>query len=259
MNYAARMARLGTETAFEVLARAQALEAQGKSVVHLEIGEPDFDTPAHIRKAAIAAIESGWTHYGPSAGLKDVREGIATAVEKSRGIYVDPAEVVITPGGKPILFFSMLALLDEGDEAIYPNPGFPIYESVIEFLGAKAIPIQLHESKNWAFDIDELASLITPRTKLLVLNSPHNPTGPIAHLASIHLCAASPTLQWLEHQWDESPLFDSLVGGVGSPLVDGAFVVPAAPGLGATLDRELAAAHPWRPLPPTANLDPRLG
>src|SRR5580765_254498 len=163
MNYAARMARLGTETAFEVLARAQALEAQGKSVVHLEIGEPDFDTPAHIRKAAIAAIESGWTHYGPSAGLKDVREGIATAVEKSRGIYVDPAEVVVTPGGKPILFFSMLALLDEGDEAIYPNPGFPIYESVIEFLGAKAVPIRLHEDKNWAFDLDELAALVTPR------------------------------------------------------------------------------------------------
>jgi aspartate/methionine/tyrosine aminotransferase len=177
MNYAARMSRLGTETAFEVLARAQALEAQGKSVVHLEIGEPDFDTPENIRRAAIEALESGWTHYGPSAGLRDVREAIAAYVARTRGIAVEPDQVVVTPGGKPILFFSMLALLDEGDEAIYPNPGFPIYESVIQFLGAKAVPIRLREKKNWAFDLDELASLITPRTKLLVLNSPHNPTG----------------------------------------------------------------------------------
>jgi aspartate aminotransferase len=177
MNYAARMARLGTETAFEVLARAQALEAQGKSVVHLEIGEPDFDTPVHIREAAIEAMQSGWTHYGPSAGLRDVRETIASYIEKTRGIYAEPDQVVVTPGGKPILFFTMLALLDEGDEAIYPNPGFPIYESVIQFLGAKAIPIRLREERNWTFDIDELASLVTPKTKLLVLNSPHNPTG----------------------------------------------------------------------------------
>ena len=177
MNYAARMARLGTETAFEVLARAQALEAQGKSVVHLEIGEPDFDTPIHIREAAIEAMQSGWTHYGPSAGLRDVREAIASYIEKTRGIYAEPDQVVITPGGKPILFFTMLALLDEGDEAIYPNPGFPIYESVIQFLGAKAVPIRLREERNWTFDVDELASLVTAKTKLLILNSPHNPTG----------------------------------------------------------------------------------
>ncbi len=177
MNFAARMARLGTETAFEVLARAQALEAQGRSVVHLEIGEPDFDTPVHIRRAAQEAMEAGWTHYGPSAGLRDFREAIAADVARTRGIPVDADQVVVTPGGKPILFFSMLALLDEGDEAIYPNPGFPIYESVIEFLGAKAVPIRLREDRNWAFDLDELASLITPRTKLLILNSPHNPTG----------------------------------------------------------------------------------
>ena len=177
MNYAARMARLGTETAFEVLARAQALEATGKSVVHLEIGEPDFDTPENIRRAAIDAIQSGWTHYGPSAGLKDVREAIASYIEKTRGIYAEPDQVVVTPGGKPILFFTMMALLDEGDEAIYPNPGFPIYESVIQFLGAKAVPIRLREDRNWAFDIDEFASLITPKTKLVVLNSPQNPTG----------------------------------------------------------------------------------
>jgi len=195
MNYAARMARLGTETAFEVLARAQALEAQGKSVVHLEIGEPDFDTPVHIREAAIEAMQSGWTHYGPSAGLRDVREAIASYVEKTRGIYAEPDQVVVTPGGKPILFFTMLALLDEGDEAIYPNPGFPIYESVIEFLGAKAVPIRLREERNWTFDVDELASLVSPKTKLLILNSPHNPTGgtldhaalkAIADLASKH-------------------------------------------------------------------------
>src|SRR5882672_4494008 len=177
MNYAARMARLGTETAFEVLARAQALEAQGKSVVHLEIGEPDFDTPAHIRRAAVEAMEAGWTHYGPSAGLRDFREAIAAEVAKTRGIPVDADQVVVTPGGKPILFFSILALVDEGDEAIYPNPGFPIYESVIQFLGAKAVPIRLREEHDWSFDLDELASLITPKTKLLILNSPHNPTG----------------------------------------------------------------------------------
>ncbi len=177
MNFAARMARLGTETAFEVLARAQALEAQGKSVVHLEIGEPDFDTPEHIRRAAKEAIDAGWTHYGPSAGLRDARTAVAKYIADTRNIPVDPDQVVITPGGKPILFFTMMALLDEGDEAIYPNPGFPIYESVIEFLGAKAVPIRLREEKGWTFDVDELASLITPKTKLLVLNSPQNPTG----------------------------------------------------------------------------------
>ena len=177
MDLAARMSRLGTETAFEVLARAQALEAQGRSVVHLEIGEPDFDTPVHIRQAAIEALQSGWTHYGPSAGLRELREAIARDVEKRRGLYVDPAQVVVTPGGKPILFYTMLSLLEEGDEAIYPNPGFPIYESMIDFVGAKAVPLRLREERAWSFDVDELASLITPRTKLIVLNSPHNPTG----------------------------------------------------------------------------------
>jgi len=185
MNYAARMARLGTETAFEVLARAQALEAQGKSVVHLEIGEPDFDTPAHIRRAAIEAMEAGWTHYGPSAGLRDFREAIAAEVARTRGIPVDADQVVVTPGGKPILFFSILALVDEGDEAIYPNPGFPIYESVIQFLGAKAVPLRLREEHDWSFDLDELAALITPQTKLLILNSPHNPTGGMLDRAAL--------------------------------------------------------------------------
>jgi aspartate aminotransferase len=177
MTFAERMSRLGTETAFEVLARAQALERQGKEVVHLEIGEPDFDTPAHIRRAAVEALESGWTHYGPSAGLLDAREAVAEDVARWRGISVHPDQVVVTPGGKPILFFTMLALLNEGDEAIYPNPGFPIYESVIRFLGAKAVPIPLREKNDWGIDLEELTSKITPRTKLLILNSPHNPTG----------------------------------------------------------------------------------
>ncbi|MEO6462340.1 MAG: pyridoxal phosphate-dependent aminotransferase [Candidatus Eisenbacteria bacterium] len=177
MDLSTRMSRLGTETAFEVLARAQALEAQGRSIIHLEIGEPDFDTPVHIRRAAIEALEAGFTHYGPSAGLRDLRVAIATSIEKTRHLFVEPEQVVVTPGGKPILFYTMLALLEEGDEAIYPNPGFPIYESMIDFVGAKAVPLRLHEDRNWSFDVDELASLITPRTKLLVLNSPHNPTG----------------------------------------------------------------------------------
>src|SRR5689334_20256192 len=179
MNYAERMSRLGTETAFEVLARAQALEAQGKSVVHLEIGEPDFDTPVHIQEAAIAAMRAGFTHYGPSAGLRDVRETIASSIEKTRGIYAEPDQVVVTPGGKPILFFTMLALLDEGDEAIYPNPGFPIYESVIQFLGAKAVPLPLRESNQFRTDVDELKKLITPKTKIVIVNSPHNPCGSV--------------------------------------------------------------------------------
>ncbi len=190
MDFATRMSRLGTETAFEVLARAQALEAQGKSVVHLEIGEPDFDTPVHIRRAAADALETGWTHYGPSAGQRDLREAIAASIERTRGIYVEPDQVVVTPGGKPILFYTMLTLLEEGDEAIYPNPGFPIYESMIDFVGAKAVPLRLREERAWSFDVDELAALITPRTKLIVLNSPHNPTGGTLDHATLRAIAA---------------------------------------------------------------------
>jgi aspartate/methionine/tyrosine aminotransferase len=185
------MSRLGTETAFEVLARAQALERKGRDVVHLEIGEPDFDTPKHIRDAAVQALNDGWTHYGPSAGLAEMREAVAQAVSRSRGIPVSAEEVVVTPGGKPILFFTLLALLDEGDEAIYPNPGFPIYESVIRFAGAKPVPLRLREESNWAFDPDELDRLITPRTKVLVLNSPHNPTGGVLSSAALDRVAAA--------------------------------------------------------------------
>jgi aspartate/methionine/tyrosine aminotransferase len=177
MEYAKRMSRCGTETAFEVLARAQALERQGKEVVHLQIGEPDFDTPRHIRQAAAQALEEGWTHYAPSPGLMDLRQAVAEYVARTRGISVAPEEVVITPGGKPIIFFALLALLNEGDEAMYPNPGYPIYESVIELLGARAVPIPLREEKEFAFDADEFERLVTPRTRLVILNSPQNPTG----------------------------------------------------------------------------------
>jgi aspartate/methionine/tyrosine aminotransferase len=171
------MARLGTETAFEVLNKARALERQGKSIIHLEIGEPDFDTPPNVVEAAVDALHSGWTHYGPSAGLPELREAIAEYVSRTRGVSVSTDEVVVVPGGKPIIFFTMLALIEEGDEVIYPNPGFPIYESMINYVGGRAVPIQLREERDFAMDVDELQSRITDRTKLIILNSPQNPTG----------------------------------------------------------------------------------
>lgn len=174
---AKRMKRLGTETAFEVLSKAKALEKQGKKIVHLEIGEPDFDTPKHIVEAAVDALRGGWTHYGPSAGLPELREAIARYVSSTRGVGVTPEEVVVVPGGKPIMFYVMLALIDEGDEVIYPNPGFPIYESMINYAGGTAVPIPLREERDFAMDVEEMARLITPRTKLVILNSPQNPTG----------------------------------------------------------------------------------
>ncbi len=177
LRLARRMSRLGTETAFEVLVKARALEAKGRDIVHLEIGEPDFDTPANIIEAASDALHKGWTHYGPSAGLPTLREAIAEDVSRSRRIKVTPDEVVVVPGGKPIIFFSILALVEEGDEVIYPNPGFPIYESMINFLGAKAVPIKLREERDFRLDVNELKALITDRTKLIILNSPQNPTG----------------------------------------------------------------------------------
>ena len=177
LRLARRMARLGTETAFEVLVKARALEAKGKDIVHLEIGEPDFDTPSNVIEAATEALHKGWTHYGPSAGLPQLREAIAQYVSQTRKVKVAPEEVVVVPGGKPIIFFTMLALVEEEDEVIYPNPGFPIYESMIHFLGAKAVPIRLREEMDFRLDVNELASLITDRTKLIILNSPHNPTG----------------------------------------------------------------------------------
>src|SRR5689334_258863 len=160
LRLADRMSRLGTETAFEVLVRARALEKQGKDIVHLEIGEPDFDTPANVIEAASSALHKGWTHYGPSAGLPDLRQAIADDVSRSRGVPVSPDEVVVVPGGKPIIFFTILSLVETGDEVIYPNPGFPIYESMINFVGAKAVPIQLREEMDFRLDVNELADLI---------------------------------------------------------------------------------------------------
>ena len=177
LRLASRMSRLGTETAFEVLNRARALEKQGKEIVHLEIGEPDFDTPANIIQAGVDALHGGWTHYGPAAGLPDLRRAIADYVSRTRGVPVSSEEVVVVPGGKPIIFFTMLALIKAGDEVIYPNPGFPIYESMINYSLGKAIPIPLREERDFSVDVRELASLITDRTKLIILNSPHNPTG----------------------------------------------------------------------------------
>ncbi len=177
LRLASRMSRLGTETAFEVLNRARALEKQGKDIVHLEIGEPDFDTPANVVQAGVDALHKGWTHYGPAAGLPDLRQTIADYVSRTRNVPVSSDEVVVVPGGKPIIFFTILALVDEGDEVIYPNPGFPIYESMINYVGGRAIPIPLREERDFSVDVKELASLITDRTRLIILNSPHNPTG----------------------------------------------------------------------------------
>jgi aspartate/methionine/tyrosine aminotransferase len=185
LRLARRMQRLGTETAFEVLVKARALEAKGRDIVHLEIGEPDFDTPPNIVEAAVDALHKGWTHYGPSAGLPQLRQAIADDVAASRGISVSPDEVVVVPGGKPIIFFTILALCDEGDEVIYPNPGFPIYESMINFIGAKAVPIQLREELDFGLDVDELKRLITDRTKLIIINSPQNPTGGVLSQSEI--------------------------------------------------------------------------
>jgi aspartate/methionine/tyrosine aminotransferase len=177
LQLARRMSRLGTETAFEVLNKARALERQGKSIIHLEIGEPDFDTPANVIEAAVDALHKGWTHYSPSAGLPELRQTIADYVSRTRGVKVAPEEVVVVPGGKPIIFFAILALIDEGDEVIYPNPGFPIYESMIHYVGGRALPIHLSEERDFSVDINELAALVTDRTKLIILNSPQNPTG----------------------------------------------------------------------------------
>jgi aspartate/methionine/tyrosine aminotransferase len=177
LRLASRMSRLGTETAFEVNNRARQLEKQGKEIIHLEIGEPDFDSPANVIDAGVDALHKGWTHYGPAAGLPELRQTIADYVSRTRKVPVSSQEVVVVPGGKPIIFFTILALIDAGDEVIYPNPGFPIYESMINYSLGKAIPIALREERDFSVDVKELASLITDRTKLIILNSPHNPTG----------------------------------------------------------------------------------
>ena len=179
MKLAQRMSRLGTETAFEVLAKAQRLEAQGRSVIHLEIGEPDFETPSNIVGAGQEAIQNGFTSYNPSPGYEDLRTVIAGEISKTRGIEAKSDNVVVTPGGKPIMFFMILALIEKGDEVLYPNPGFPIYESMIEFCGGTAVPMQLHGDKDFNIDIEEVRNQITSRTKLMIINSPNNPCGSI--------------------------------------------------------------------------------
>jgi len=175
--FAKRMEGLGTETAFEVLAKAKALEKQGRDIIHLEIGEPDFDTPNNIKEAAVKAMKSGYTHYVPAAGIPELRTAIAEYLSKSRGITVDPDEVVVTPGAKPIIFFSILACVEPGDEVLYPNPGFPIYESMVNFVGAKPVPMPLKEQNNFAIDNDDTVDKITKKTKIIILNSPENPSG----------------------------------------------------------------------------------
>ena len=189
MRFADRMSLLGTETAFEVLVKAKALEATGRDVVHLEIGEPDFDTPRHIIEAAKQALDEGYTHYGPSAGLPEFREAIAQEVGTRRGITARAAQVVVTPGAKPIMFFVIMALAQPGDEVMYPNPGFPIYESVIRFVGATPVPIPLREERGFSLDVNELRDLITDRTRLIILNSPQNPTGGILPNADLEAIA----------------------------------------------------------------------
>ncbi|MDX6769290.1 MAG: pyridoxal phosphate-dependent aminotransferase [Elusimicrobiota bacterium] len=189
MKLAASFSRLGTETAFEVLARARALEAQGRSIVHLEIGEPDFDTPANIREAAKRALDQGYTHYGPSAGLPEARKAVAEYVSRTRGVPVAPEETIIVPGGKPIIFFTIMALVDPGDEVIYPNPGFPIYESMINYVGGAPVPLPIREEHEWDFDPAEFERLLTPKTKLVILNSPANPTGGVMSAATMERVA----------------------------------------------------------------------
>ncbi|MCX6156404.1 MAG: pyridoxal phosphate-dependent aminotransferase [Ignavibacteriota bacterium] len=189
LKLAKRMGNLGTETAFEVLAKAKKLEAEGKHIIHLEIGEPDFPTPDNISQAAIKAIQAGDTHYTPSNGILPLRESIARYMTRTRGIEFHPDEVVMMPGGKPVMFFAIIALVNEGDEVIYPNPGFPIYESMIKFMGGVPVPIPLKEDKGFAFDPEDLRKLITPKTKLLIMNTPQNPTGGILKKEAIEKIA----------------------------------------------------------------------
>jgi len=190
VRLAARMDRIGTETAFEAAARARALEATGRHVIHLELGEPDFDTPRNVSEAAAhALLAESATHYTPATGILPLREAIVADVKRWKGIETTPDRVVVTPGAKPIMFYAMLALIDEGDEVIYPNPGFPIYESMARYVGGTPVAAPLRESADFRMDVDEIAGLITPRTKLLVFNTPHNPTGSVLTDADIRRLA----------------------------------------------------------------------
>lgn len=190
MKLAARMSRLGSESAFEVLAKARALERQGKSVIHLEIGEPDFPTPPHVIDAGKRALDEGWTKYGPTPGFPEFREAIAAYVSRTRGIPVTVGNVCVVPGGKPIMTLTMTALLERGDEVIYPDPGFPIYASIVRFLGATPVPIPLVEDRGFSFDLDVLRSKLSAKTKMVILNSPGNPTGGVIPKDEIRAIAA---------------------------------------------------------------------
>jgi aspartate aminotransferase len=172
-----RMSRLGTESAFEVLARARAMEAAGHKIIHLEIGEPDFPTAPHIVEAAVEALRAGHTHYVPAPGIPPLREAVAAFLERTGRMQTTPDRVVVTPGAKPIMFFTILALANEGDEVLYPDPGFPMYESITSFVGAKPVPVPLRERNGFRIDVGELETLVTERSKLLIINSPHNPCG----------------------------------------------------------------------------------
>ena len=188
---AGRMKRLGTETAFEVLARARQMEARGKEIIHLEIGEPDFNTPKNIIDSAVNALNEGQTQYGPSAGLPEARDTYAQYISRDRGVAIEPENIVITPGAKPILFYTILAMTEPGDEVIYPDPGFPIYESVINFTGATPVPLPLREKKAFSFDPEEFKDLVNKKTKLIIINSPQNPTGGVLTADDMKLVADS--------------------------------------------------------------------
>jgi Aspartate/tyrosine/aromatic aminotransferase len=189
MKISKMIQRAGTETAFEMLAKAKELERQGKSVIHFEIGEPDFNTPENVKEAGIKAIKENYTHYSPTQGILELREAVAEYISKTRDIKVTPDEVIITPGGKDVIFGTMLSLLDEGDEAIYPNPGYPIYESAIRLVGAKPVPMPIREENDFAFDRHEFEKLVTPKTRLIVINSPANPTGGILSYEDLEFIA----------------------------------------------------------------------
>ncbi len=191
MRIAARSSLLGTEGAFAVLARARELERAGRDVIHLEIGEPDFETPAHVADAGIAAIRAGHTHYCPTAGLPELRESAARHLSGTRGVPVDPARVVVANGAKPLLFFTIAAACEPGDEVVYPDPGFPIYASAIRWAGATPVPLPLREERGFGFDPAELEALLTPRTRLVILNSPQNPTGGVLTPEEVRAAAAA--------------------------------------------------------------------
>ena len=208
MKLAERMGRIGTETAFEAAARARALEATGRSVIHLEIGEPDFDTPANIRDAAKRALDRGATHYTPTPGIPQLRAAIASDATARKGFAVTSDRVVVVPGGKPVMFFAVLALVDEGDEVIYPDPGFPIYESMARYVGGRAVPCPIRQENGFRLDPDELASLVTPRTRLVILNSPANPTGGVSTREDLERIAA------IARQHDFTILADEIYGRI---------------------------------------------